>query len=193
MVEEKGTGVFMDEPGLESYDELTTAELDQNLTEPQEFSDEIGLNASTPEDEPEEILPAEFLENTETFSSVLPRGGLEDEELGSFNSLETVTMTPSEVRRLAVRPLKSGISSRRSGSPTGGARRTRKLDEAELSAEELALRRHNDLKAKLIIYGIVLLSVLVFVALLTYKLPGLLPAYVPEPVWPWNVLFPDSY
>jgi hypothetical protein len=85
-------------------------------------------------------------------------------------------------------------SSRRSGAAAGsGARRTRKIEEEDLSPEELALRRKNDRKAKLIIYGAVGLSVLVFVALLTYKLPGLLPDQFPEPIWPWNVIFPDYY
>lgn len=195
MVEEKGTGVFMDEPGLESYEELTAAELDQNLAEPQEFSAEISLDSTIMEEEPEETLPAEFLEDAETFSSVLPRGGLDDEDLGSFNSLETVTMTPSEVRRLAARQFDRGMGSSRRGvaSVSGGARRTRKIEEADLSPEELAIRRRNDIRAKVIIYSVVLLSVLVFAALLTYKLPVLLPDYFPDPVWPWNVLLPDSY
>lgn len=195
MVEEKGTGIFMDEPGLESAEDFTAAEFDQGMESSQKFTAEVDHSSSCNiEDETEETLPAEFLENAETFSSVLPRADLEDEIVDNFNSLETVTMTPSEVRRLSSRPKAKGIgSSRRTTASTAGARRTRKIEEAELSPEEVALRRRNDIKAKMIIYGIVLLSVLVFAALLTYKLPGLLPDYFPEPIWPWNIIFPDNY
>ena len=88
-------------------------------------------------------LPPEFLDSPESYSSVLPREYLEDGfEVGC---METVLMSPSEVRRLNTRT--QGGSARRSGA----GKRSRRNEEEELTPEQLAERRRNDRKARLLI------------------------------------------
>lgn len=173
---------------LPQVDPGETASLSVDLSDidPDEeavFSDEV--NAEEFEDE--EVLPLEFLEDPETFSSVFPRGDLDDER---FNN-ETVIMSPSEVRRLANR----NVSSRRApGAASGAGSRRSRNDEENLSPEALALRRHHDRVAKILLYGIIAFVTLAFLALVTYKLPKFFPDTFPNGLWPWNWIFSgDSY
>lgn len=135
-------------------------------------------------DEEEEVLPLEFLLDPESLSSVLPRGGYEDDS-NAFAS-ETVIMSPSEVRRMAARGGMRGGSTRRASASGGATRRSRRDDVENLSPEELAARRFNDLMAKLLIYAIIGVATLAFAGLLTYKLPGIFPDAFPDGIWPWN-------
>jgi len=151
---------------------------DINPDDEASFSDEAG-----PEEyEDEEILPVEFLEDPETFSSVFPRGDLYDDDRLTN---ETVIMSPSEVRRMAGR---SASSRRAPGAPSSvtGTRRSRREEEANLTPEELAIRRRHDRHAKILLYGIIALVTLAFAGLLTYKLPGIFPNTFPDGIWPWN-------
>ena len=145
-------------------------------------------------EEPEEVLPFEFLQDPEAYSTVLPRYGLDRSRAGG-GLRETVIMSPSEVRRLEARSAGARPLSTRSSSAgsAGGSRRSKRVDEAELSPEELAHRRRNDRIAKFVLYFAVVLVSLIFVALLTYKAPFYLPDYFPNGIWPWSVIFPEKY
>lgn len=145
-------------------------------------------------DEPEEVLPFEFLQDPEAYSTVLPRYGL-DRNRANGGLRETVIMSPSEVRRLEARSAEGRpLSSRRSTAGSAGAsRRSKRVDDADLSPEELAHRKRNDRIAKFVLYFAVALVCLVFLALLTYKAPFYLPDYFPNGIWPWNIIFPEKY
>lgn len=180
----------VDELATETADPGETASLSADLSDIDPDGGEV-FCAEAPADamdEQEEVLPLEFLDDPETFSSVFPREGLEDDE--AFSS-ETVIMSPSEVRRMASKA--KGVSSRRAGAVGGssaGARRSRRNEEEDLSPEELAARRRNDRKAKLMIYAIIFVLTLAFAALLTYKLPGMFKDTFPDGIWPWNRILP---
>lgn len=170
----------------DSTDEMSWENDDMNMASPvsgEQAVVDTGQSDEEELDEAEEILPAEFLENTETFSSVLPRCDMdEDEMLGS----DTVLMSPSEVRRLATRATNTSSSNRRAGGSSVASRRSRRNEEEELSPEEILRRRRNDMKAKFFIYFVIVVLGLAFVGLLTYKLPALFKDSFPNGVWPWS-------
>ena len=192
-----GTDIFIEDTGESAINE--TADV---VEEQRDNVEEVGLEEvplqevackSDSEDETEEaeeILPLEFLENPELCSAVLPAEAINP---GS-SLLETSISTPEQLRKSrASSGVKSRqLSSRRKASASqGGSRRSQKIDLENLSPEELAAMKKNDRKAKLMIYAVLLFFALVFVALFTYKLPGLLPDRFPNGIWPWNQILPQ--
>ncbi len=144
-----------------------------------------------------EYLPEEFLESYAPIEdSEIEKeaaGAAGDEAAGKSldrkrsGNLDTVIMRPSEVRRMGG----VKVSSRRtsaSGASSGinASRRSRRVSDEELTPEELERRKRNDMQAKIIIYGVVALVTVLFVALLTYKLPFYFPETFPDGIWPWS-------
>lgn len=81
-------------------------------------------------------------------------------------------------------------SLRRTTSARGG----RRQQDVELTPEQLEMRRKQDARAKLIIYGALAFVTFAFLVLLSWRLPYLarLCGKQMDPIWPWSVIDPPA-